>query len=272
MKNLSSRILSAFVALLILFFTLYYLGDVGIYILTLLVVIRGSFEIARLFFNQTYPRFVKRLLVFLATSIFLIITQEHMRSMAGAAIIFSFVLVTCLGVLFHKSFQSLDQILTFIAKNCLGLIYTCFLPATVVWTSQTNNGMEWFLCLLSVVLAGDVGAYIFGINFGKTKLAPQLSPNKSLQGSIGGLLFSTIAAVLFKFALPNTPIYILILTGFWGGFFGQVGDFFESLMKRVSGVKDSGSIMPGHGGVLDRLDGVLLSAPLFYVAATYFSL
>lgn len=154
----------------------------------------------------------------------------------------------------------------------MGLIYTCFLPATVVWIIQTNNGIEWFFCLLAVVFAGDIGAYTFGVRFGTIKIAPVLSPNKSLQGAVGGLLFSTGIAACFQFVLPNTPIIILLGCGLLGGILGQLGDFFESLIKRVSDVKDSGSIMPGHGGVLDRLDGVLLAAPLFYIAATYFSL
>lgn len=272
MKNLSSRILSAVVALILLFLALYYGRETGIYFLALFTVIRGSFEIARLFFDDNYPRFVKRLLVFLATGTFILITQESMKALAGVAVIFSFVLVTCLGIIFHKKFKTSEQLLTFIAKNCVGLVYTCFLPATVVWTLHTNNGIEWFLCLLAVVFSGDIGAFIFGTQFGKTKIAPQLSPNKSLEGALGGLLFSTISACLFSLFLPNTPLYVFIFCGLLGGFFGQIGDFFESLIKRVSGVKDSGSIMPGHGGILDRLDGVLLSAPLFYVAATYFSL
>jgi phosphatidate cytidylyltransferase len=126
--------------------------------------------------------------------------------------------------------------------------------------------------LLAVVFAGDIGAYIFGSIFGKTKIAPLLSPKKSLQGGIGGLLFSAMAAVGFSYFLPNTPVFVLFFCGLLGGLLGQVGDFFESLVKRVAGVKDSGSIMPGHGGVLDRLDGVLLAAPLFYVISQYYSL
>lgn len=203
---------------------------------------------------------------------FLLVTQEQTKFIANFALISSFVLVATFGVLFHKSFKDLDQIQTFVAKNCLGLMYICFLPATVVWMSQTNNGMEWFLCLLAVVFAGDIGAYLFGVTMGKTKIAPELSPKKSVQGAIGGLLFSLLVALSFKYFIPNTPYYILAICGIIGGILGQVGDFFESLIKRVSGVKDSGSIMPGHGGVLDRLDGVLFAAPLFYFVATYFSL
>lgn len=272
MKNLSSRIFSAAVALLVLFLALYFGRESGVYLITFFVVVRGSFEIARMFFNENYPKNVKRFFVGLSSIIFLIVTQEHLRVLSGVAMIFSFVLIVCFGVLLHKQFKSVDLILTFVAKNCLGLIYACFLPATVVWTLQTNNGMEWFLCLLAVVFAGDIGAFLFGVKFGKTKIAPLLSPNKSLQGSFGGLLFSTLAGFSFIFILPNTPLPVLLLCGILGGFFGQIGDFFESLMKRVSGVKDSGSIMPGHGGVLDRIDGVLLSAPWFYIVATYYSL
>ncbi|OFZ28571.1 MAG: hypothetical protein A2622_05620 [Bdellovibrionales bacterium RIFCSPHIGHO2_01_FULL_40_29] len=272
MKNLSSRIVSAIIALIVLILAVYFGREKGIYLFALFVVIRGSFEIARMLFSQDHPPFLKRLFVTVSSVVFIIITQENMRFISGIAMMLSFVLVASLGILFHKRFKDLDQILSFVAKNCMGLVYTCFLPAAVVWTTQSNNGMEWFFCLLAVVFAGDIGAYIFGVNFGKTKLAPLLSPNKSVEGAAGGLLFSVLVAAAFQFLLPNTPLTVLLLCGLVGGLLGQIGDFFESLIKRVSGVKDSGSIMPGHGGILDRLDGVLLAAPLFYLAATYFSL
>lgn len=272
MTNLSSRIASALIAVVVLILAVYFGREKGIHFIVLLAVVRGSFEVARMFFTADHPPFIKRLFVTLSTVVFLIVTQESLRFISGVAIILSFVLVASLGIVFHRYFKSLDQILAFVAKTCLGLVYTCFLPAAVVWTSQSNNGIEWFLCLLAVIFAGDIGAYIFGVSFGKTKIAPLLSPNKSIEGALGGLLFSTVVAGAFQFLLPNTPLTVLLLCGLVGGVLGQIGDFFESLIKRVSGVKDSGSIMPGHGGVLDRLDGVLLAAPLFYLAATYFSL
>ncbi len=271
-QNLSSRIISAIIAILVLALAVYFGGELGVYVIVLLVTVRCAYEIGRMFFHDHYPTYVRKLFVFLTTAIFLIITQENMQSLTTILFILSFVLVASLGVLLHKHFKNLNHILTFVTKNCLGLVYVCFLPATVVWTVQTNHGIEWFLCLLAVVFAGDIGAYLVGSNFGRNKIAPAISPNKSVEGAIGGLFFSTIAAMCFAYILPGTPLYVFIVCGALGGLFGQIGDFFESLMKRVSGVKDSGSIMPGHGGVLDRLDGVLFAAPLFYIAATYFSL
>lgn len=272
MKNLSSRIISALIALGLLIVALYFGREKGLYIFILLVMARGSFEFSRMFFADPFPKFTQKIFIFISVLTFLIISQESLRYLTGMAIILNFILLASVGILFHKKFSGLDQILNFISKAGMGLIYICFLPATAIWITQTNNGIEWFLCLLAVVFAGDIGAYIFGVRFGKTKIAPLISPNKSLQGALGGLLFSTLIASAFLFVLPNTPLLALLGCGLLGGVLGQIGDFFESLLKRVSGVKDSGSIMPGHGGVLDRLDGVLLAAPLFYIAATYFSL
>lgn len=239
--------------------------------MALFVVVRGSFEIARMFFSSNYPRFVKRFFMIMTTVSFVVVTLDSLRYMADFALVFSFVWIVNFGILFHRFFADVDQVLTFVAKSCLGLVYVCFLPATVVWMVNTEKGLTWFLCLLAVVFAGDIGAYLFGVTMGKDKIAPALSPNKSIQGSIGGLIFSIAAGLGFSSFLPDVPVWALLFSGAVGGILGQTGDFFESLIKRVSGVKDSGSIMPGHGGILDRLDGVLFAAPLFYFMALTFS-
>lgn len=272
MKNLPVRIASALVALIIFLLIMYFTGDTGTYWVVFLLVLRGSYEAARMSFSKDYPGFVRKLIMGLTAIIYLIITQPALKNLTGLLLILSFVVVVTLAILLHKMFQRAEQVLTFIAKSCFILTYTCFLPATVIWTLDTNNGLEWFFCLICVVFSGDIGAFAFGSLFGKNKLAPVLSPNKSIQGSIGGLGLSLLAALCFVFVLPNVPIYTLILAGLLGGFLGQVGDLFESLIKRISGVKDAGAIMPGHGGVLDRIDGVLLAAPLFYLLSIYYSL
>lgn len=272
MKNLSSRTLSALVALVLFIGAIYFGESTGAYLVCLFVVVRGSFELARMLFSASYPPVVKKIFVFLNTALFIFITQDNLQYLSNFAVTSGFIAIVAFGVVFHKTFKDLDQILTYVAKSSLGLIYICLLPATVAWTIQTNNGIEWFLCLLGVVFAGDIGAYIFGVTMGKNTLASALSPKKTVQGALGGLLFSFVIAVGFKYYLPATPLYVLAVCGLVGGTLAQIGDYFESLIKRVAGVKDSGSIMPGHGGVLDRLDGVLFAAPLFYLAASNFSL
>jgi phosphatidate cytidylyltransferase len=272
MQNLTSRLISAAIALILLFSAVYFWQATGVFIVGLFVVLRGSFEMARLFFSNDYPKYSKTFFVFLSFLSFLIITDPVFKSLAGLVVVLIFLLTVCYGIVLHKKFSSTEKVLTYVTKSISGLIYCCYLPACMIWITQTNNGMEWFFCLLAVVFSGDIGAYLFGVTMGKTKVAPLLSPKKSLEGALGGLLFSLLTAIGFSFLLINTPLWVFIVCGLLGGALGQIGDFFESLVKRIAGVKDSGTIMPGHGGVLDRLDGVLLASPLFYIASTYFSL
>lgn len=118
---------------------------------------------------------------------------------------------------------------------------------------------------LSVVLLGDTGAYFVGRAFGKTKLLPRVSPKKTLEGAMGGLVASGIAGGLLThfFHLPF-PMWVAILISLAAGIAGQVGDLAESALKRAANVKDSGYLLPGHGGVLDRIDALLFGAPICY--------
>jgi phosphatidate cytidylyltransferase len=119
-----------------------------------------------------------------------------------------------------------------------------------------------------ITKAGDIGALLIGSRFGKHPLLPKVSPNKSVEGTLGGLLFSSAAAVLCHSWLPDLPIFTLSFVAVMGCFFGglgQLGDLSESLIKRDCNVKDSGKFLPGMGGVLDFIDSLLFSAPAFYL-------
>lgn len=121
-----------------------------------------------------------------------------------------------------------------------------------------------------IPVLGDAGAYFIGVRFGKTKLIPAVSPKKTVEGALGGLLFSVLGAVgvyvgggLASASLP--PFWHFVLLGLAGGIVGQLGDLFASLVKRYCKVKDFGKIFPGHGGMMDRLDSVLFVAVLVYL-------
>lgn len=120
--------------------------------------------------------------------------------------------------------------------------------------------------VLAIAWVGDTGAYFAGRFLGKTKLYPAVSPGKTWAGAVGGLAGAAAAAIVMKlFFLEGIPWIHMLIMAIVGGALGQMGDLVESMIKRSRGVKDSGSILPGHGGILDRIDAVLFIAPWVYL-------
>ena len=139
--------------------------------------------------------------------------------------------------------------------------------------SESNQaGRDWLLFTLLIVFATDTGAYLVGRVFGSRPLAPVISPNKTWEGAAGGIFFALVIALVVGYALDlANPRWQQIVIGVSVGVISQMGDLCESRLKRLSNVKDTGSIIPGHGGVLDRLDSVVVSIPLvYYLLATVF--
>ena len=130
------------------------------------------------------------------------------------------------------------------------------------------QGVKLLAFILLVTKAADIGAYLVGSKLGRTPLMPKVSPNKSVEGAVGALIFSMGVAVLFRSFLPDPihyPIWEILFMGAFFGGLGQLGDLSESLIKRDCGVKDSGKLMPGLGGILDMIDSILFAAPAFYL-------
>jgi phosphatidate cytidylyltransferase len=136
------------------------------------------------------------------------------------------------------------------------------------------HGNRWLLVALMIVWAADSGAYFAGRKFGKTKLSPRISPNKTVEGLIGGIVAGmAVALIAAPFADPDIGpkalLYVAIVA-IWTILFSVVGDLYESLLKRHIGAKDSGALIPGHGGVLDRIDSVLAALPVFALGKLLF--
>jgi len=129
------------------------------------------------------------------------------------------------------------------------------------------HGHRWLLLALAVVWAADTGAYFTGRRFGRRKLAPQISPNMTIECLVGGVVLAVVvgvaAAPLAGASLAQLPLVGLV--ALLAAIFSVIGDLFESLLKRQAGAKDSGNLIPGHGGLLDRIDGVLAALPVFAV-------
>jgi len=130
--------------------------------------------------------------------------------------------------------------------------------------------VQWIFFLLFIVFSGDTGAYYVGSYLGRHKLCPSISPGKTIEGAVGGVISSVIIGYGFKMMVlpqlnPSATIALIIVVNLAA----QAGDLFESELKRAGNIKDSGAILPGHGGLLDRIDALLFAAPVIYLFKAY---
>lgn len=160
----------------------------------------------------------------------------------------------------------------FISKAVFGLVYVPFFCAHIILMRAEPGGAQWLLMLTAITAGSDTGAYYAGTLLGKKKLCPKISPGKTVEGFVGGIAAGVATALALGFFLITdvSPLTIsLLAVGLTC--IGVVGDLTESVIKRSAGVKDSGTLLPGHGGLLDRVDSLLLAAPvLFYLLHFHF--
>jgi CDP-diglyceride synthetase len=148
---------------------------------------------------------------------------------------------------------------------CFALVYVSWLPLLMVSIRQSNQGKYWLLFTMLVVWSSDTFAYFAGKLFGKTLLFETVSPKKTLEGALGGSIGALLIALLFThYYLPRESSVEIIVMSLTISVASILGDLCESLMKRAVNVKDSGSILPGHGGFLDRFDGMIFALPVMY--------
>lgn len=160
--------------------------------------------------------------------------------------------------------RSNSGVIVDISTTIFGILYIGWFFSFLTKIRLLDGGLGFLVTVLLITKSGDIGAYFIGTAFGKTPLLPRISPKKSLEGAVGGLVCSIAAAFLCE-AFLHLPLWHLILLGAAIGILGQLGDLSESLIKRDCGVKDSGNILPGMGGILDEIDSLLFTAPVFYI-------
>ena len=177
-----------------------------------------------------------------------------------------------LGILsgFFLNPTSMRRLLPKWLAYAFGVLYVALLFGHFILLRQLPEGIALIFFVLIVTWLSDTGGYVFGIAFGRHPLAPVLSPKKTIEGFLGGILFSIAGALLCHawFISFISLSHSLILGGLLA-ICGTLGDLTESAIKRSVQVKDSGTLIPGHGGVLDRIDSLLLSAPAFYYYAVF---
>lgn len=161
-----------------------------------------------------------------------------------------------------------------VSTTILGFVYCGYFPLHLqllrdISSEQYNDGLGFVVMMFTAILLTDVGCYYAGTRFGKHKLAPVISPNKTIEGSVGGAICAVTGALIVGYFI-GLEWYLSVIAGLICTVFAQIGDLCESLIKRDAGVKDSGNSLPGHGGFLDRTDSFVFTIPVMFYFCKYF--
>jgi len=166
--------------------------------------------------------------------------------------------------------ESGPVMLNLLGRLALGHLYLSFLLSFFLLLKKAESGGLWLMYLLAVTIAADTGAYYAGNKLRGPKLAPKISPNKTVSGLIGGAVAAMLVSAVCALFIPKASLLSLVALGFFMGFWGAFGDLFESAMKRAIDIKDSSNLLLGHGGFWDRLDSLLFNVVPVYLVAEFF--
>jgi len=258
-NNLLKRIITTIIGIPLIVLIIFW-GKFPFFILIMILAFLGLNEFYNIARKQGYkPSYI---LGSILTAYFIGITyyDNYNLNYFKYMIVTFFIIICFILQLFKKDFS---KVLPEISILIFGSIYLGYLLSFLLKVIFLPNGNYYLLCLFFITWANDVGAYIIGTNFGEIRIYPKISPNKTLEGSVGGILFSIIITFTLKNWL-NLSFNKLFFLGLILSMVGQLGDLFESILKRGSGMKDSGKLIPGQGGILDCFDSLLFTAPIFY--------
>ena len=266
MTNLAKRVLTAAVLIPILVASAYCPRPDGVWTLVFLFTLAGLDE----FFRMTLPDASRREHlfavgaggVFAATLFWCPDREAPLLLLAGTVMIALAARLT--------SGRELREAAGRTGITLLGILYVGLLLTPLALLRLLPSGNGWVALALGMTFLNDTAAYFAGRFLGRHKLHPRISPGKTVEGAIGGVLGAVAAAAIVKvFFLPQIGWGGCFVLGVPAGALGQVGDLCESMIKRGAGIKDSGHVLPGHGGVLDRIDGLLFVVPYVYVYARW---
>lgn len=265
---LKKRILTAAILIPIVLGVLFYLPPLSFRILTSFIVLGGAWEWAGLMGLQSlFARF--GYFVFMEACLFIILLLPEYSILLTASI--WWIMAAYMVIAYPSGSQFLFRHRW--AKGLMGILTLAPCWVAINSIRLQADGLYALLFLFILIWGADSAAYFVGKQWGKHKLAPKVSPGKSWEGFLGALLF-TIFIVIIACGLSHTPMKLwpwAILLSLVTVIFSVIGDLFESMLKRHVGVKDSGHLLPGHGGLLDRIDSLTAAAPIFAFGAALLS-
>ena len=258
---LRQRILTAVIGLPVLFAIIWF-GNPWLTLIIAVIAILGSLEFHRMTVSDT----MKPISYFaIAIAVLLTISPYYPDFITKPIILTLAIIISLIWLLF---LPKKDGAFHNWAWLIAGIIYLGWM--TGYWAELRNlvNGREWMYWSMITIMASDTTAFFVGRAWGRHHMAPTISPKKTWEGAIGGAMGSIIVATILGavFSLPLS-YWQLVLAGCFISIIAQLGDLVESLLKRNTGVKDSGKLVPGHGGILDRIDSFIFTGALVYYLA-----
>ena len=258
-KN-ATRMLTGFIMGTIVMLCIMY-GDISLLLMLVVLLGFGSREYVKIL---NHKGFYPSLKVIYLTEIILATVVYFKRFDLVAITLTICAMCSFMWVLFRGK----QPYIANVATTLLGMVYCGWFPLHLIFLRDLScpkydSGLGFVVLMFTAILLTDVGCYYVGTKLGKHKLAPVISPNKTIEGSIGGMFFAILGAVVIGLFI-DLPWYMSAIAGVICTVFAQIGDLCESMLKRDAGVKDSGSSLPGHGGFLDRTDSFILTIPIMY--------
>ena len=258
-KN-ATRMLTGFIMGTIVMLCIMY-GDISLLLMLVILLGFGSREYVKIL---NHKGFYPSLKVIYLTEIILATVVYFKRFDLVAITLTICAMCSFMWVLFRGK----QPYIANVATTLLGMVYCGWFPLHLIFLRDLScpkydSGLGFVVLMFTAILLTDVGCYYVGTKLGKHKLAPVISPNKTIEGSIGGMFFAILGAVVVGLFI-DLPWYMSAIAGVICTVFAQIGDLCESMLKRDAGVKDSGSSLPGHGGFLDRTDSFILTIPIMY--------
>lgn len=265
-----ARVLTAIVFLPLLFAALWLGTPIYFVVLAALAIVLGLLEYYALMHCGGRERGV-------LAALGIIVAFYFKRPELVAAVMAALVMVELLSQLFtRREGEDLEQAIPAAALRLFGVLYVALLGGYIIGLRVAGDEVSQLPAKLLtlffiVVFAGDTGAYYTGRALGKRRLAPHISPGKTVEGAIGGLLGNVLAALIAHYTFfPELPLVHAAPLAIVMGLLGITGDLCESMLKRGAKAKDAGKLIPGHGGLLDRLDSMLFNAPLLFYYHEFF--
>ncbi len=257
---LKKRVLTGAIAIPALCFLIGYGPEPTLFIMVVIAVALGLYEFYSLVLpdNKRHERAIGVVLGMALACLIYFGDAGLLHALLGFSIIF-------LSMLYMLKSRNLKLAVSKIALTLFGILYIGLLLSYVTLIDKSAPGKQWVFFLVSIVWAADISGFFVGSYVGRHKLYPKVSPKKTIEGLGGGIIGAIAAALLYrKLFFPVLDVSDCLVLGTSLALFGQMGDFTESMIKRSAHVKDSSDLIPGHGGVLDRLDSFLFSAPFLY--------